>query len=181
MMTGKQFVALGVRLFAVWVIIGLLEAVPGAFFFLDNGSPPAPDGYKAAIIAIAAALALIATLLWRFPLAVARKLLPRQALDATVALPASEPIERAGFCLLGLWLLIQAVPRLVFDAIRLKLYFAPGSTLELRPEDYANVAAHCVELALAVWLLLGAKGLRGVLRWARTVGSNKVPIESEQD
>lgn len=179
-MTGKQFVALGVRLFAIWVVIGMLEAVPGAYFFLDQGSPPAPAGYVAALIAIAAALALIAILLWLFPLVVARKLLSRSALDATVAVPASETIERAGFCLLGLWLLIQAVPRLVFDAVRINLYFVPGSTLELRPEDYASVTAHCVELALAAWLLLGAKGLRGVLRWARTVGSNKVPIESER-
>jgi hypothetical protein len=28
-----------------------------------------------------------------------------------------------------------------------------------------------VELALAVWLLFGATGLYGILRWARTAGS----------
>lgn len=177
-MTGKQFVALGVRLFAIWLAIDILDGIPGVYAMLENWSQPTSAGFVAAIAATAVVLALIATLLWRFPLAVASKLLSRQALDATVAIPASEHIERAGFCLLGLWLLIQAAPRLVFDAVRLKLYFAPGSTLELRPEDYASVAAHCVELALAAWLLLGAKGLRGVLRWARTAGTNDVLIES---
>lgn len=171
-MTAKQFVALGVRLFAIWLAVDILRFTPGAYAVLERWAQPASSGFVAAIIATVTVLALIAILLWLFPLAVARKLLSRQALDQAVAIPASAHIERAGFCLLGLWLLIQAVPRLVFDAVRIHLYFAPGSTLELRPEDYASVAAHVVQLVLAAWLLLGTKGLRGVLRWARTAGTN---------
>lgn len=180
-MTSNHWVALGVRLFAIWLIINVIGRAPGVYAFLNNGVQPAPTGILALVIATSAALVLIAILLWVFPLVVARKLLPLSAHDQAIAMPVSESIERAGFCLLGLWLLVRTLPELVFDAVRLHLYHAPGSALELRPDDYAAIAAHGVELVLAIWLLLGAAGLRGVVRWARNVGTNPAPDGSGQD
>ncbi|HWG67425.1 MAG TPA: hypothetical protein VN662_08425, partial [Rhodanobacteraceae bacterium] len=69
------------------------------------------------------------------------------------------------------WLLTHAVPGLVFDAVVTHLYHYPGATMELRPQDYAAIAEHLVELALAIWLLFGARGLRGLLIWMHNVGS----------
>lgn len=180
-MTSNQCVALGVRLFAIWLVVDVIEGAPGAYAFLANGARPAPANILALVIGAAAAVLLIALLLWAYPLTVARKLLPRPAREQPVAAPVATTIERAGFCLLGLWLLVRAIPQLTFDGVRLHLYTAPGSTLALRPEDYASIAAHAVELLLAIWLLLGAKGLLGTIRWARTVGTNSVTGDPEQE
>lgn len=171
-MTGKQFVALGVRLFCIWLAIYILRYAP-AFWLLE--------GQQASIIHDAAPLVIgtlilvvIAVALWLFPLTVARKLLPRSALDQPISLPAHEQIERAGFCLLGLWLLTQAVPSLVFEGFVFYLHTRPGSELGLRPDEYAALARGLVELALALWLLFGAEGSLRVLRWARTAGSGAI-------
>lgn len=180
-MTSNQCVAIGVRLFAIWLVVDVIEGAPGAYAFLAQGGSPAPAGIVALIVATSAVLVLIAILLWRFPLVTARQLLPRTAQEQSIAVPAAESIERAGFCLLGLWLLVRTLPELVFDGVRLHLHFAPGSTLALRPDDYAGMAAHGVELVLAIWLLLGAKGLLGVIRRARTVGSNPVVERPDEE
>lgn len=180
-MTSNQCVALGVRLFAIWLVIDIIEGAPGAYAFLAQGGSPVPAGIVALLVATSTILVLLAILLWIFPLATARQLLPRAAQEQSIAPPAAESIERAGFCLLGLWLLVRTLPELVFDGVRLYLYFTPGSPLAPRPDDYAGMAAHGIELVLAIWLLLGAKGLLGAIRWARAVGSNPVVERPEQE
>lgn len=81
---------------------------------------------------------------------------------------------------MGLWLLTHAVPGLVFDVVVTRLYHTDG-TLELRPQDYAAIAEHLVELALALWLLFGARRLRGLLAWARTAGSPSGRVDSNPE
>lgn len=170
-MTGRQFVALGVRLFCIWLAIYILRYAP-AFWLLGKQSLTTPD--RAPFVVGTLVLVAIVVALWLFPLTVARKLLPRSALDQSISLPAHEQIEQAGFCLMGLWLLTQALPSVVFEVYVFYLYTRPGSMLGLRPQEYAALARALVELALALWLLFGARGLRGALRWARTAGSGTV-------
>lgn len=168
-MTSLQFVALGVRLFCIWLAICILRYAPA--FWLLNGQQASTTHDAAPLVIGTLILVAIVIALWLFPLTVARKLLPRSALDQPASLPAREQIERAGFCLLGLWLLTQAIPSLVFEGMVFYLYTRPGSELGLRPQEYAALARGLVELGLAIWLLFGAKGLLGLLRWAETAGS----------
>jgi hypothetical protein len=168
-MTNRQFVALGVRLFCIWLAIYILRYAPA--YWLLNGQQSSAAHDAAPLIIGTLVLVAIVIALWLFPLTVARKLLPRSALDLPTSLPTREQIEQAGFCLLGLWLLTQAIPSLVFEGMVFYLYTRPGSELGLRPQEYAALARALVELALAVWLLFGAKGLLGIVRWARTAGS----------
>lgn len=177
-MTSKQFVALGVRLFCVWLAIYLMTGMMG--FWIAVSRQPHNGTASAILLAAIAVFALIVILLWLFPLTVARKLLPRSAQGQLVALPPHEQIERAGFCLMGLWLLTHAVPGLVFDAVVTRLYHADGE-LELRPQDYAAVAEHLVELALALWLLFGARGLRRLLDWMRPAGTPSSRVDSNPE
>lgn len=177
-MTCKQFVALGVRLFCIWLAIYLMTGMTG--YWIAVSRQPHNEAAGTIVLAVIAVFALVVILLWLFPLTIARKLLPRAALDQTVSLPPHEQIERAGFCLMGLWLLTHAVPGLVFDAVVTRLYHASG-TLELRPQDYAAIAEHLVELTMALWLLFGARGLRGLLAWARSAGSPSVRVDSNAE
>lgn len=168
-MTCKQFVALGVRLFCIWLAIYLMTGMTS--YWIAISQQPHNGTAGNILLAAIAVLALIVILLWLFPLTVARKLLPRSALDQSFSLPPHEQIERAGFCLMGLWLLTHAVPGLIFDAVVTRLYHYSGATMELRPQDYAAIAEHLVELVLGLWLLFGARGLRGLVAWARAAGS----------
>lgn len=176
-MTSRQFVALGVRLFCVWLAIYILRSVPA--YWIAISDQRSAGTAAAVVMATLAFFAAIALLLWLFPLTVARKLLSRSALDQTVALPPHEQIERAGFCLMGLWLLTRAIPVLVFEAFLSHLDAPTGATVELRPQDYAAIAEHLVELAIALWLLFGARGLRGLLTWARSAGSTPGRMDSD--
>lgn len=169
-MTCKQFVALGVRLFCIWLAIYILRGVP-AYWITISQQQSSTRTATVVVIATMAFFAVIALLLWLFPLTVSRKLLPRSALDQSVALPPHEQIERAGFCLIGLWLLTRALPGLVFEGFIFDLSAHSNPPVELPPQNYAFVAEHLAELALAVWLLFGARGLRGLLIWARGAGS----------
>ena len=174
-MTSKQFVALGVRLFCIWLAIYIMTAMVS--FWVAVSQQPQHGNAAAVLLSIIVVFALIVVLLWLFPLTVARRLLPRSAQDQLVALPPHEQIERAGFCLMGLWLLTHAVPGLVFDAVVTHLYHADG-VLELRPQNYAAVAEHVVELAIALWLLFGARGLRRLLDWMRSAGTASSRVDS---
>jgi len=178
-MTSKQFVALGVRLFCVWLAIYLMTGMTG--YWIAISRQPHNETAGAILLVAIAIFALIVILLWLFPLTVARKLLQPSALDQSIALPPHEQIERAGFCLMGLWLLTRALPGLVFDAVIVHLYHYPGSTLELSPQNYAAIAEHLVELALALWLLFSARGLRGLLDWARSAGSPSGRVDANPE
>jgi hypothetical protein len=166
-MTNAQIVALGVRLFAIWLAFYLLRHVPAMWVF---GNQQPDSGFNATVVVVSVVLVLLTIALWMFPLAVARKLLPTATLDQPTPLPV-EQLERAGFCLLGLWVLTEAVPRLIYAAVMFFYSRRPDPSVDLGPSYYADLIYSAVTLILGVWLLLGAKGLLGVLRWARSAGS----------
>lgn len=110
-MTNAQIVALGVRLFSIWVVLYLFGHTPGLWTFIEHGKSGSGAGF---VVTVSAVLVFAAVGLWFFPLAVARKLLPKATLDQPTPLPV-EDVQRAGFCLLGLWVLTESVPDLIWE------------------------------------------------------------------
>jgi hypothetical protein len=136
-----------------------------------------PDGSAAITVVIAAVGVLaFAIALWMFPLTVARKLLPKETLDEPTRLPMGQ-IERAGFCLLGLWVLTNAIPGLFYYAVMVYHFTGPDARHELRTENLAGLLHNVIEFGLGVWLLFGARGLLGLIRWARTAGTGALDRE----
>lgn len=180
-MTNAQIVALGVRLFSIWLILYLLGHSPGLWNLIGHGE----SGSGGFVVGVSAVLALAAVALWFFPLAVARKLLPRATLDQPTPLPV-EQVQRVGFCLLGLWVFTEAVPDLIYYAVAFALSKGPTAPISFERTSYPNVAHTIVEFVIAVWLLLGARGLLGLLQWARAAGTPEplnttVEIDSRQE
>jgi hypothetical protein len=166
-MSNAQIVALGVRLFAIWLAFYLLRQAPGLWAL---GARELGSGFVA-IVALVTLLLVAATIaLWLFPLWVARKLLPVATLDQPTPLPVDQ-VERAGFCLLGLWLLTDALPGLVHFGVLLAYAQRKDQFTELAAGHYADAAYAIIALLIGIWLLFGAKGLQGMLRWARTAGT----------
>lgn len=168
-MTNAQIVALGVRLFSIWLVLYLFGHAPGLWTFVEHGKSGGGAGF---VVAVCAVLVLAAVALWIFPLAVARKLMPKATLDQPTPLPV-EQVQRAGFCLLGLWVLTEAIPDLIYYATAFAVSTSPSALMSFDKNTYANVAHTIVEFLLGVWLLLGARGLVGLLRWARTAGTGE--------
>lgn len=119
-------------------------------------------------------LLVVATALWFFPLTIGNKLVPRAAKNAEGVERTGVPFERIeglAFCLLGLWILAEAVPNGFYWILMAYHAYRPESLLDLGPREYSRMAVTGTKLVIAIWLLLGAKGLRGLLRWARTAGT----------
>jgi hypothetical protein len=169
-MTNTQVVALGIRLFCIWLAVYVLRYAPAIWSYNTSSVPD--RGVAGTVIVVTAVLVAIVIALWLFPLAVARKLLPRATLDHPTSLPIDQ-LQSAGFCLLGLWLLTEAVPGVVYEAVMIYYSTRPNAAVELRPDNYAAMAQTAIELGLGLWLLFGAKGLLAIVRWARTAGTGE--------
>ena len=161
-MTPLQTAALGVRLFAIWLAVYCARWAPYLF-----GEARASREFDLTVVIVLAALLSIAAVLflWFFPRSVARAILP--AGDPPQMQTSSSPDAwlAIGCALVGLWVLSEAIPALV-QAIWGYAYIQRGN-LPVPDEWSARLVYALVEAAVGVWLVLGARGMRKVLRWAR--------------
>ena len=162
-MSPYQAVAVAVRIFAAWLGTTALRDL-ASFAFLKQSEMP---GYGFAVTVVAISALLVAAL-WLFPGIIARKLL--SPVNAKLETSTSPDLWLAmGCALLGLWLLTTALPTLIFDTYAL-FRFNYGDDRGNVPQ---SVAYYVVEVAIALWLVFGAKGFRRIFWWARNTGYKK--------
>ena len=105
--------------------------------------------------------------LWFFPQSIARKLLTSTASDPQSPSSADTWL-RLGCGLIGVWVLATSLPKLMLDAFVL---------YSIKPDDASSlrftVIYYLAEVAIAVWLIVGAKGFREVFWWAQNAGVSK--------
>jgi hypothetical protein len=159
---------LGVRLFAIWLVVSVLQHVPNMWRF--SASVESHSAVYVITLAVGLLLLLLAAGLWFFPLTVAKTLIPSSSKTDYVRVPL-EQAESVGFTLLGVWVLAGGVPDAFYWIFMLYQASVPELKLELATRHYASVVSTAVRLVLGVWLLFGARGLLGVLRWARSAGT----------
>lgn len=170
-MSVSQITAVGIRLFAVWVVLYVLSNAPAMWRFnISEGI----TGANFAIVVGSLLLLLVAAAMWFFPLGIARLLVPRgpRGPEQSTSIPGSfAQVEALAFCLLGLWVLAEVVPEafywifMSYHASRLE------AQLDLGVRDWSMMAVTVVKVVIGIWLVLGAKGLRGLLHRARTSGT----------
>ena len=110
-------------------------------------------------------------LLW-FPGTIANKLVP---VPDTQSVPSSGALERVLVSLLGLYLLFRAASDVVFGLVR--FYTQRLTWLEQSPntplpwsflaDTYGNLLGIGIEFAIALYLMLGARGIQSVLEKMR--------------
>ena len=162
-MTPNQVVAVALRLFAVWLGLQTLRTVP-AFFRTSGFDSPS----YVWLIFMLALTAVIIFALWVFPRTIAGKLAPPP--DPEPQPPATTDMWLAMGCtLIGLWSLTTTVPRLVYDLIALN---ALGDYAD-RSQLQHSVLYYFAEILIAIWLVLGGKGVSKVFWWARSAGLRK--------
>jgi hypothetical protein len=74
-----------------------------------------------------------------------------------------------GCALLGLWMLTSALPSLVLVTYALLYIDATSDDTSLK----RSVLYYVVEIAIALWLIFGAKGFRKMFWWAQHAGYTK--------
>jgi len=166
-MTSAQIVGLGVRLFAIWLVVSVLQHVPNMWQF--SASVESRTSVYVVTLAVGLLLLLLAMALWFFPLTVAKALIPSSSKTDYVKVPL-EQAQSVGFTLLGLWVLASAVPDSFYWLFMLYQASVPELKFELGTRHYASVMSTAVRLVLGIWLLFGVRGLLGVLRWERSAG-----------
>jgi hypothetical protein len=178
-MSPQQIVAVGARLLAALLVAHLPRELNQFYWLIATGV----DATSASLLVFAAfALVfevLLALALWFFPLTIARNLLPESPSEPPAAAAASPDIWLGmGCALIGLWLLTTSVP-----ALLLNVYVLVGAgnlaTTPVRHDVVHNVVYHSAEVAIALWLILGARGFRELFRWAQNAGVRKSPSEVE--
>ncbi|HEY6862831.1 MAG TPA: hypothetical protein VI319_02935 [Burkholderiales bacterium] len=154
------------RLFAIWLVLYVIRSGPG--LWVMNARESDATG-MALVLVVVAVMLLVAALLWLFPLSVASALMPRSALEQRGALPI-EDLQRCGFLLLGLWVLATSIPGVLRYAFIYFLTSQRGNAAAFAPEVPAAFAGLIAETLIGIWLVFGAKGLVGLVRWARDAG-----------
>jgi hypothetical protein len=169
-MSPQQIVAVMARLLAVWIVIHL-PGQAGEFVFASSRG--ADSGLRVFAACAFVVEVLASVVLWFFPLTVTRKLL-RSSSDERPPPASSDVWLGMGCALIGLWLLATSLPALVIDG--LILASSINASGDVSSSLRQNVVYYVAEVAIAAWLILGARGFREVFWWARNAGVSK-PVE----
>jgi hypothetical protein len=166
-MSPQQIVAVVARLLAVWIVIHLPGQVSEIVYL---GGHDADRSMRAFAVGGFAVELFVSLALWFFPLTIARKLLRASSEERPP--PSSSDIWLGmGCALIGLWLLATSLPALVINFFILGS--AIGSSDDISSSVRQNVFFYLAEVAIAAWLILGAKGFQKVFCWARNAGIRK--------
>jgi hypothetical protein len=165
-MTPRQSIAVGARLFSVWL---LLDAFAEGYFALLEPGGNAPAFRLALVLGLSLVWVAAALALWCFPQVLARRLLSHESDDAVAASgeTAADTWFATGCALIGVWVIVSTLPPFVQ---RLAISWHSGA--RAGPNAY-----FLVRIGLGAYLILGARGLRKVVRWARYAGIRR-PGES---
>jgi hypothetical protein len=160
--TPHQIVALAIRLFAIW--LGM-QALGYVYWFLEMSGSQA-RGYVVYIALNSVLTVVIILVAWFFPRAIAGKLLPPQDEQSQPSATVDTWLAM-GCTLIGLWTLTTTIPKLVNDVfVAIFIEYHDNALLMLVLRDV-------VQVAIAVWLVLGGKGVGKIFRWAQYAGIRK--------
>lgn len=163
-MSPTQTIAVGARLFAIWLLWYGVTHVAATYFGARRSD------YDLSLMPFAVGLALIAlivVLLWIFPTFLAKMILPKQT-EPSGGAPVFDDWFSVGCSLLGVWALAKAIPALssylIINYLGQKMY--PGA-FNVDRDRPLHVAFNVFQLLFGAWLFFGAKGLKKILAWAR--------------
>lgn len=170
-MTKEQIFGLAVKLFAIFLFVYGLRSLTGVIQIADTASGYSGIWWVAAgYLFIFVSLAL---LLWFFPVSVARRILPKDDRKVGEADFSLNDIDVVAYSILGVWLLATTIPDVIYWLLVLATLEHKGLIPYMTHTRIASVIATLIQFGIGVWLMLGAKGLRGLIRKLRYAGASQ--------
>jgi hypothetical protein len=166
--TNLQIVGVGVRVFGIWKLLGTLQLLLAyaPFVLTLNADRNTYFAFLFPMLSLALAAWMVAR-----PIAFARLILPvtNENADAEARNTWSmDELQGVLFSVLGVYFLVSYFQ--YFEG-----WLQALSTLRqdqrINWPSVSNTASAIVGICAGLWLLLGAKGLRGFIRKCRTAGS----------
>jgi len=170
-MTKEQVFGLAVKLFAIYLLVSGLRSITGVIQIADHASGFAGIWWVAGSYLFV--FVCIALLLWFFPVTVARKLLPKDDRKPEEKDISLKDIDIIAYSILGVWLLATTIPDVIYWILVMYTLEHKGLIHYMSHARVANVVATTIQFIIGVWLLLGAKGLRGLIRKLRYAGASQ--------
>jgi hypothetical protein len=166
-MSREDIIAVATRLFAVFLALASIRYASQAVAFLDG------EHLRRTVWFLAETLLplIVALPLWFFPLTVAHKLLPVMRGDKKAISSETTPLIEVGCTLLGLWLLAAAISDVVYWSLFLFIVSHQSHDYTLSAENIGAIITTIIEFAVALWLLLGYRGILETIRRFRTAGA----------
>jgi len=152
-MTPHQLVGLFARLFAIWLFISGIQMIGVGVSLRDSVGNGAGAAYVISIV-----LCAIALIVWRYPLVIARELMPAAPDNIANSISAAETATVA--CIvLGLWMLVgRVLPALIRDLEIIAVYRANYQPLQsLAGRDLSRLIESAVDMVVALILIFNAR------------------------
>ena len=163
-MNPHQILAVSIRLFAIWLFLYSTSNIAGTY--LQAYKYSASDSLQPLFWGVGATI-LACSLLWLFPLFIAKKILPPSASESAQS-PLFDSWFSVGCSLIGVWVLAKAIPALAsyFIGNYLGQKLSP-ETFVINQDWALLVSFNVFQLVVGIWLFMGGKGLKKILNWAR--------------
>lgn len=162
-MSREDYIAVAVRLLAIYVLFGILKSVPMAAQMISQQNGAMFAGLYVAILIAGAGTCV---LLWKFPLTVARKLLPVMK-EARSEEAVSGPVALSvGITLIGLWFLVSAlIDASYWVAVALASRQVGDGDMPLVWDSgqIASMVAVAFQILVSTWLIFGNAGIRRLI------------------
>jgi len=165
-----SILCIGIRLAAVLLAVHTLLGMPGAYA-LPHGDWSVGETWL--FVILNAALLLFAFMLWVFPGMLARLAADKASQQVFESPMEGTELQYIAFSILGLWLFFDGIFGLSHTGLReliLRHYMRVNTgldTSELNAQSIASLVSNAIELILGAALVLGGRGLVGILRRVR--------------
>ena len=159
-MQPEVLIAVAVRMFALNMSLTLITTTIGSVMQVEGALEPI------ALLIIAALFIgylLLILVLWKFPLTIARRIYPVTGNDILKNWTHGG-IYITGFVLLGVYFAMQAVSKAAYwGLILLDLRNSDDGISQLGSSQKMSIAVVLVQLALSVYLIVGASGIKNLI------------------
>ncbi|ODB94159.1 hypothetical protein A3194_05775 [Candidatus Thiodiazotropha endoloripes] len=170
-MNKEEIVAVVVRLFAIALGIYGLNNLPGMVMYFDQ------DGMREAAYiyaGLSALIVIVAILLWKFPLTVAKILLPKTGDDAKVVSWSYEEVLTCGFIIMGFYFLYYVISDSIywFYMWKSSVNVFVSVRSELNIDQLARIYATVAKFVVSLVLIVGSRGLASMVLMLRYAALN---------
>ena len=157
----EQLTTVLVRFFAIFMLLTIIfhYGMAMSAIIMQNHKLDV-EGNIVIFATFAVLLAAIGLLLYFAP-AIARAIIPAKTSDEAAVNVSAERLETLFFSVVGLWLVVSAMPEIVQYTIYMLVMDAVSSKTEI------GLFGQVVKMLTGLWLLIGSKGVVNTLRKLR--------------